>query len=93
MLAQLDVLFLRSTFPKLRASSREPEFPLTGGWVTGGVVRVGETVRRPQSPNASFVHRLLEHLGLATFDAAPRFLGVDKEGREILTYIAGTSPS
>jgi hypothetical protein len=36
-----------------------PEISLPGGFVTG-VVRVGDTVRRPLRPRASFVHRLLE---------------------------------
>lgn len=72
---------------------REGEVPLTGGWVTGGVVRVGETVRRRPGPNAAFVHRLLAHLENAGFDAAPRFLGLDETGREVLTFIEGDVPS
>ena len=70
-----------------------PEVLLTGGWVTSGVVRVGETVRRGPGPNAQFVRQLLTHLEDAGFEAAPRFLGPDDEGREILTFIEGDVPS
>jgi len=69
------------------------ETPLGGGWVTQGVVRVGETVWRPVAANAEFVHRLLEELAGVGFDAGPRFLGVDDAGREILSFIEGTVPS
>jgi len=51
------------------------------------VVRVGDTVRRPAGPQA--VRALLgwfEHVG---FDGAPRFLGVDEQGREVLSFVEG----
>lgn len=67
--------------------------PLGGGWSTGGVVRVGDTVRRPIGPKAAMVHRLLEHLERTRFDAAPRCLGLDESGREVLTFIEGDVPS
>lgn len=69
------------------------EAPLSGGWVTSGVVRVGDTVLRPQSSNAAFVHRLLQDLEEFGFDASPRLLGIDDAGREILTFIDGDVPS
>lgn len=65
-----------------------PEIPLLGGDVTEGVVRVGDTVRRPQGPKAAVIHRLLEHLARRD-DLAPRFLGVDAQGREVLSFIEG----
>jgi hypothetical protein len=65
------------------------EIPLAGGDVTEGVVRVGDTVRRPVGPHSSLVHALLTHLESAGFDGAPRFLGIDGSGREVLTYIEG----
>ena len=65
------------------------EQPLTGGWVTGGVARVGDTVRRPTGPHSPFVHRLLLHLERVGFDGAPRFLGIDDRGREILSFVRG----
>ena len=66
--------------------------PLEGGRTTAGVVRIGDTVRRPTNPNSAFVHELLEHLEHAGFDAAPRFLGLDEEGREILSFHGGQVP-
>jgi hypothetical protein len=65
------------------------EIPLAGGDVTEGVVRVGDTVRRPVGPHSPLVHALLTHLESAGFDGAPRFLGIDGSGREVLTYIEG----
>jgi hypothetical protein len=40
---------------------REPlaEIPLSGGQLTPGIIRVGNTVRRPSKGNAAFVHDLL----------------------------------
>jgi Ser/Thr protein kinase RdoA (MazF antagonist) len=64
--------------------------PLGGGRVTPGVVRIGETVRRPVAN--PFAHELLRRLEAAGFDAAPRFLGIDEEGREILSWIEGSVP-
>ncbi|WP_034270264.1 phosphotransferase [Actinospica robiniae] len=69
--------------------SSEPEIPLFGGDVTEGIVRVGDTVRRPVKRNAAFVHALLQHLEAVGFDGAPRYLGVDAAGREVLTFIEG----
>ena len=69
------------------------EIPLLGGRITPGVVRVGNTVRRPTNPNSEFVHELLLHLDRVGFDAAPRFLGIDKEGREVLSYREGSVPA
>ena len=63
------------------------------GRTTQGVVRVGDTIRRPMGPNAPFVHSLLQHLAWRDFHAAPRFLGVDELGREILSYLDGEVPS
>ena len=67
--------------------------PLVGGNVSGGVVRVGATVRRPVGEWTSAVHALLRHLDTVGFVGAPRVLGFDEEGREILTYIPGVSLS
>jgi len=65
------------------------EIPLAGGDVTEGVVRVGDTVRRPVGPHSPLVHALLAHLELVGFEGAPRFLGIDGSGREVLSYIDG----
>ncbi|MGK5530433.1 phosphotransferase [Streptomyces sp. URMC 129] len=69
--------------------AQELEIPLTGGRITKGVVRVGDTVRRPVGPHSPFVHRLLRHLEDVGCDAAPRLLGTDAEGREILGFQHG----
>ncbi len=65
------------------------EVPLGGGNMSAGVVRVGDTVRRPAGPWTPAVHALLAHLHDAGFDGAPRPLGIDERGREVLTFIPG----
>jgi hypothetical protein len=69
--------------------SAEAEEPLAGGRMTAGVVRVGDTVRRPTGPWTPAVHDLLRHLEAVGFDGAPRVLGVDERGREVLRWIPG----
>ncbi|MFJ3953805.1 phosphotransferase enzyme family protein [Streptomyces libani] len=67
----------------------EEEQPLTGGNVSDGVVRVGDTIRRPAGPWTPAVHALLTHLHEGGFRAAPRPLGIDDQGREVLTFVPG----
>ncbi|MBZ2195331.1 phosphotransferase [Occultella gossypii] len=69
--------------------SAEPEQPLTGGMVNT-VVRVGDTVRRTAGPWTPAVHAVLEHLERVGFDRAPRALGLDDQGREVLSFLPGT---
>lgn len=69
------------------------EIKLQGGRITAGVVRVGETVRRPISGDRSQVHQLLRHLELAGLAATPRCLGIDEQGREILSFLPGEVPA
>lgn len=64
---------------------------LPGGLVTA-VVRVGDTVRRGMPGSADFVHRLLRHLEALGWTHAPRVLGVDEYGREVLSWIDGEVP-
>lgn len=66
-----------------------PEVPLLGGDVTEGLVRKGGTVRRPAAPTSAAVARLLRELEAAGFDGAPRHLGTDDAGREVLTFVEG----
>ncbi len=61
---------------------------LPGGNV-GGAVRVGNTVRRESGPWTPAVHALLRHLADVGFEAAPQVLGMDDQGREVLSYIEG----
>lgn len=67
--------------------------PLSGGRITPDVVRVGNTVRRPASASSPFVAELLRHLQLQGFTGAPRHLGFDAAGREILSYLPGWVPA
>jgi hypothetical protein len=67
---------------------QEREIPLAGGNLTT-VVRVGDTVRREAGSWTPFVHLLLTHLSENGFDIAPKALGIDTSGREILTFIPG----
>jgi hypothetical protein len=70
----------------------EPEVLLLGGITNAGhVVRVGDTVRRPQRSTSPAIHALLRHLANVGFSGAPRFLGVDEQGREVLSYVPGTA--
>jgi hypothetical protein len=71
---------------------REPEVTLVGGLANHGqVVRIGDTVRRPQRPTSPATHALLRHLADVGFAGSPRVLGVDEQGREVLTYVPGTA--
>jgi hypothetical protein len=71
---------------------RDREAPLVGGISTPGVVRAGDTVRRPVKPDAAYVHALLRHFERCGFDGAPRYLGLDEHGRATLSYIDGFAP-
>ena len=66
----------------------ETEYELTGGNVNR-VVRIGDTVRRPAGPWTPAVHALLAHLHDVGFTAVPRPLGLDDQGREVLSYLPG----
>jgi hypothetical protein len=65
-----------------------PEVDLPGGNTTGAVLIDG-VVHKRASPWTPTVHALLRHLEEAGFDAAPRALGFDDQGREKLTYLPG----
>jgi hypothetical protein len=60
-----------------------------GGALTEGVVRVGGTTRRPVHHRSGYVDALLRHLADVGFTGAPRPLGYDDRGRQILTYVEG----
>jgi phosphotransferase family enzyme len=69
-----------------------PEIELPAGDVTDGVVRVGDTVRRPPSETSEYVAAYLQHLTLMGFHGVPRFLGRDAQGRDVLTFLDGDVP-
>lgn len=68
-----------------------PDPIVLGGGSTnvGEVVRIGDTVRRPREPGAGLVEAFLVHLERVGYSAAPRFLGQDAEGRQVLTFVGG----
>jgi hypothetical protein len=39
--------------------------------------------------NSPFVHALLRHFEAVGFEGAPRLLGIDQQGREMLSFIEG----
>src|SRR4029450_3980440 len=59
------------------------------GGTTSTVVRAGDTVRRNAGPWTPAVHALLRHLEYVGFTGAPRALGIDERGREVLSYLEG----
>src|SRR5690606_5391978 len=67
---------------------RPEEVPLVGGNVST-VVRVANTVRRNTGPWTPAVHALLRHLEKVGFTGAPRVVGLDDRGREVLPYVEG----
>ncbi|MGB5946591.1 phosphotransferase [Paenisporosarcina sp.] len=69
-------------------SKHENEEILTGGNVST-VYRSGDTVRRELKSDSLKIHKLLKHLENKGFSYAPKFLGIDEKGREILSFIEG----
>lgn len=68
----------------------EPSEPLDGGYITAPL-RIGDTVRRQlgSQPHPEFVRELLRFFQTSGWTGAPRYLGIDQHGREILSYIHG----
>ena len=67
----------------------EHEAPLGGRAVVDGVVRIGDTVRRPARAGRRLMRDVLLHLEAAGFDECPRWLGVDERKRDVLSWIDG----
>jgi len=65
---------------------------LIGDGVTQGIVRIGDTVRRPLRPFSLTVQAYLAHLRDAGFTGAPLPFGVDEQGREVLSFVPGDVP-
>jgi hypothetical protein len=63
--------------------------PLVSDGVTQGIVRIGDTVRRPLRPFSLTVQAYLAHLRDAGFTGAPLPLGIDEQGREVLSFVPG----
>jgi hypothetical protein len=72
------------------STAGQEEILLHGGMTNAGLVsRVGDTVRRPRRATSPATAALLHHLELVGFEGAPRYLGIDERGREVLSYIPG----
>jgi hypothetical protein len=65
------------------------EIGLPGGFVADAV-RVGDTVRKAAAP--VFVRRLLDFFEERGWAGAPRFLGSDGSGRDVLSFVPGEVP-
>jgi len=59
--------------------------------VSGAVLRDGR-VHRSVGPWTTAVHALLRHLEARGFEGAPRVVGLDDRGREVLTFVPGDTP-
>lgn len=68
------------------------EIPLQGGRMTQGVVRKGNFVLRPCCSNSAFVHDVLKWLDHKGVTALPKFVGLTDDGREITSFLEGSSP-
>lgn len=64
------------------------EEPLAGGNLNPEIAKVGTNVHRTAGPWTPAVHELLDHLARSSYPA-PRAIGMDDSGREVLTFIPG----
>ena len=62
---------------------------LVGRGAMNRVWRVGDTIRRSRGPWSDTTAVLLVHLERRGFTAAPRHLGVDDQGRDVLSVLPG----
>ncbi|HET9647664.1 MAG TPA: phosphotransferase [Microlunatus sp.] len=62
---------------------------LAGGNVAEEVLRIGDVVHKPATAATPAVGALLRHLEVVGCDSAPRWLGLDGQGRQQLTYVPG----
>lgn len=74
---------------KVHRVTELPEIVLEGGAQSTGIVRVDGTVRRPAHRRSPWVQALLRHLEDVGFPGAPRALGFDDKGREVVSFVAG----
>lgn len=66
----------------------QEEQQLEGGNATAGVVRIGDTVRKPWEPTTPAVHELMRAVAAAGVDV-PAVHGRDEQGRQILEFVPG----
>jgi len=68
----------------------DAEVPISGSGLQDlRVVRIGDTVRRPAGPWTESVHHLLRYLREHGFGLVPQPLGIDRAGRDVLSYVEG----
>lgn len=65
---------------------------LGGGRTTSGVVRVGNTVRRPSKSNSEYTCQVLSFLEGKRFNYSQRYLGKDEVNRDVFAYVEGFVP-
>lgn len=69
------------------------EIILSGGRSTEGVVRVGNTVRRPHKKESEFTNSFLSFLQECGYEYSQKYLGRDERGRDIFEYVEGFVPA
>ena len=62
---------------------------IIGAGAMNRVWRVGDTIRRSRGPGSDATAALLRHLEQRGFTAAPRHLGIDECGRDVLSVLPG----
>lgn len=62
---------------------------VTGRSAMNRIWKAGDTIRRSRGPWSETTAALLRHLERRGFTAAPRYLGVDELGRDILSALPG----
>ena len=68
------------------------EVILTSGRSTKNVTRKGYVIYRSCCPNSSFVHCVLQWMEAKQIAIVPLFLGFSDDGREMISFLEGTSP-
>lgn len=71
----------------------ETEDIIKGGRSGAQVYRVGDTIRRRSAVPNTLAPALLKFLESTGFKGTPRFLGIDSQGRDMLSYIPGVVPT
>lgn len=77
--------------PETDAPSPQPDSPeveLAGGNMTT-VARIGDTVRRTAGPWTETIHAFLRRLRSHGFEQVPEPLGLDEQGREVISLLPG----
>ncbi|WP_082129456.1 phosphotransferase [Mycobacterium haemophilum] len=84
-------VFLQKHRDFVNTASVAEEIQLEGGFVNDVALANGRVFRASPS-RAEFVHAVLRLFERVGWTGAPRFIGVDSDGREILSYIDGLVP-